>query len=332
MRNLYSIFGALSACLLFVVCINAQNDAQNDKEDRKTEAESEAVDLSVKFIKDRTSSYRTSQVTTTKMDVMGEKHNSVTTTDYEFEQTCTAIDDEKNATLDMKYTRVVLKAVENEEKTVNYDSKKDKLEDLEEGDRLKALLAGLTFIATVSPEGKVTELKGYEKYKEAVAEQVSEMHAAMLDEIAGDITMRDALEAGFRSLPKEKVAIGDTWESGWEMPVAMMGTAKYDVTYTLKEIVEKAGRKCAHATIVGEMSLEPGDDAAIEVVYKDVDWKGDLWIDLETRETVLSDSTIKFTMEMDMGMKIVAPSEVRTVIELLEPEATKDEDDAKSSD
>jgi hypothetical protein len=321
MRNLISVFGALGACLLFVVCVTAQDEG---KKERKTEAKAEGVDLSVKFTKDLKSNYRLSQVTTTKMEVMGEKQHTVSTTDYECEQTCTAIDDDGNATLEMKYTRVVLKNVENEEETVNYDSKKDKLEDLEEGDRLKAVLAGLVFTATVSPQGKVSELKGYDKYKEAVSEKVSEMHAAMLEQIAGDVTMRDAIESGFRALPAEKVAIGDTWEASWQMVIPMMGTAKYSATYTLEEITEKAGRKCAHATMTGELSMESGEDAAFKVVYKDVDWTGDLWIDLKTRETVLSDSTMKFTMEMDMGIKIVAPSEVRTVMELLDPEAAKD--------
>jgi hypothetical protein len=323
MRKLVSILGATGACLLLVVAVTAQDN----KDERKSEAKADDYDLSIKFIKDLTSNYRLSQVTTTKMEIMDNKQDSTITNDYECTQTCTAIDKEGNATLEMKYTRAVLKKIENEEETLNYDSKNDKLEDLEEGDRLKALLAGHTFTATISREGKVNELEGYDAYKESVAEKVGEEYAAMLESVAGDVTMRDAMESSYRILPKERVAIGGTWEASWEMPISILGTAKYKATYTLKAIVEKEGRKCAHATVIGEMSLEQGEDAAFKVAYKDVDWKGDLWIDVETRETVLSDTTLKFTMEMDMGMKIVAPSEVRMVFELIQETATKKGED-----
>ncbi len=279
----------------------------------KTEAAEGTFDLRPVLKKGSTSRYRLTQITEQKMELMGEKRHTVSTTIYDASQTCLEAFEDGGGKILLKYERVELKNVENKKKTLDYDSSKDKLDDLEEGDRMKAVLAGLEFTVTVDVEGKVEKLEGYDKFKQAVREHVSEMHADMVEAIAGEAMMRDAIEQTTRNLPKEKVNKGDKWNAEWGVKAPLLGEVTYKIENTLAGPATRNARKCLKVTQTG--TIEVGGESMFE--FKDVDWKGTLWIDIATRETVYSESKMKSEMIMNLGGEVKVPSEVITRVELL---------------
>lgn len=79
------------------------------------------------------------------------------------------------------------------------------------------------------------------------------------------------------------------------------------------------------------MEWKSAEDAPISYEYKNMEWTGTTWLDLKTRETVYSESNMTFGLHMDMGIKIVAPSEVDIVLELVRDDEADDARDEEES-
>ncbi|MCA8919188.1 MAG: hypothetical protein KDB32_08920 [Planctomycetes bacterium] len=316
----------LSLALLLLTTLSLTVVAQ-ESDDRKTDSVPKGHDLTPKYTKGQKSRYRQTQTTDSTSEVMGQKSKSLSVLTYEFEQECTDIADDGTPSLKAKYTRVAIDDTTDGEKTADYDSAEgDKLDELEDGDKLKALLNGLELSFTITKERKVADLKGFDEYKKRVKEQVSEMHAAMLESMNGDATMRDSMEASLRALPTEPVAVGDEWTNEWSTAMPTMGVFTYKVTYKFESVEEKSGHKCAKLKASGEVEFTSEEDAAFEVSISDVEMNGTMFLDLDSRETVFSEMVMKMTMELDMGIKVKTPSTVTTTLELLDgEEADKEE-------
>jgi hypothetical protein len=316
MRTLLSTVTTLVFCILTGFGVTAQDVEPEDK----TEAKAATHDLSPKFEKDASSRYDTRTVITTTTDFMGQKTKSSNTSGGVVCSKCTAVDDDGNATIEFSHDRLIIKSETNGEVTVDYDSEEDKLEDLAEAQRMAAILKDYTFTTTVSPDGKVTKVEGFDKYLEGVKEQASEAMGEMYVAMMKDDIVRDAVGAQFYALRKEPVKVGESWEYVLDTKKPMIGDVTYTRTYTFKEVAQKSDRTCAHLVLKGDITTKEG---AI-VQFKDVDWTGDVWVDLETREVVYEETVTKFTQSMTLGKtQLNTPCESRTttslIIEAAEP-------------
>lgn len=329
MKKTYALF---AACML-LAALSGLALAQDPKPEEKPapaaedKPAGEAVDLSVKFIKGLKTRTRTTTVVDVNVSVMDFKQHSITTNILDGTQTTTDVTEEGGAKVKISTDRVQINKVENKEEVVKFDSKKDKVGDLDEESAMTALIAGKEFTADVDKQGVVSNLKGLDAYREAVKEELGAEYADAVD--SSQITMVQSLEQAYKMLPKAPVKVGDSWKSDWSMDLAGLGKMTFKGTYKLEGVEDKAGRKCAKLAVTGDISIEAAADAEMAVEIKNVDWKGSMWLDLKTRETVYSEMTMKYDLAMAiMDMEIITPSKVTAKVELLGEEADKAEDKA----
>ncbi|MCA8911752.1 MAG: hypothetical protein KDB82_08605 [Planctomycetes bacterium] len=311
--------GALLALLL----LSGIGLAQDKKEDHKSEAKPETYDLSIKFVKGQKSRYKTKTVVTTSSEVMGQKTENENTNGGTTVFECTGVDEDGNASVVMSYDKLTVKIVSNDATSVDYDSERDKVEDVDENYRPVVIMKDYKFTATVSPEGKATAVEGWDEYIKGAKKVANPETADLFASILTDQSIRDAVEWLYYPNHKDAVKPGDSWEQKSVREQKMIGEITSTRKYTFKEVAEKAGRLCAHLTLEGDMKGK--EDSNYQ--YTDVDWKGNVWVDLKTREIVSDHNVLKYTLKMKLGsMEIKAPSEVNTTMDLI----TEDNEDAET--
>ncbi len=314
--------------LLLLTGVYAGVSAQDDDAAKPA---GDGLDLSIRFVKDHKTSARTSTITDIKMDIMGMKQHNISTNIYDTTSTCTAVNEQGGGSVKVRYDRIAIKNVENDEASTNYDSAKDKMDGLDESSMISALLVGREFSMDVDAKGKVANVKGLEEYRKAVAEKLGQEYADNVGQ--SQVTAVQAVEQEYQMRPRNKVAVGDSWNYDWDMDLEGMGKMKFTGKYTLEGREKKMDRDCARVSITGGMSIEVGEGVEMAMSIKDVDWKGMWWIDINTGETVLSESTMKYNLVMEiMGTEIVAPSKVDSRVELLTGQPEKKPADGAADD
>jgi hypothetical protein len=331
MKKTYALFAACALLAVLSGLAGAQDPKADDKPAPAPAAEDkpagESLDLSIKFIKGLKTRSRTTTVTDLDISVAEFKQHSITTNVMDGTQTCTDVTEDGGAKVKISTDRVQIKKIENKEEVVKFDSKKDKVGDLDEESAMTALIAGIEFTADVDKQGVVSNVKGMDAYREAVKEELGAESTDAVD--SAQVTMVQSLEQPYKMLPKEPVKVGDSWKHDWSLDIAGLGKMTFKGTYKLEGVEDKAGRKCAKIAVTGDISIEAAADAEMAIEVKNVDWKGSMWLDLKTRETVYSEMSMKYDLAMAMmDMEFVMPSKVTVKIELLGEEADKAEDKA----
>jgi hypothetical protein len=325
MKTTFYAGGALLVLLLVSGIGVAQDEPKDKKEDHKSEAKADTYDLSIKFVKGQKSRYKNTTVTTTSSEVMGQKTKRKNTNGGTTVFECTGVDDDGNASIVMSYDRLIMKVTTNDNTELDYDSARDTLEQINKNYQPAAIMKDYKFTSTVSPKGEVSKVDGWDKYMKGVKEVADPETADLFASMLTDQAVRDAVEWLYYSAHEEAVKPGDSWKVERKKKVAMVGELTYTRTYTFKDVADKLGRHCAHLTLKGDIKGKEG--ASFQ--YKDVDWKGDVWVDLKTREVVCEDSVMKFTMTMKFGnTEIKSPSKTHTKMELV-TEEKKDADTPK---
>lgn len=176
---------------------------------------------------------------------------------------------------------------------MEYDSSKES----EEGDPLATAFAPVLEMECYTifdKDGKPLEFGGIEDM--AGAEQMG-MDSEMFEQM---------FNSSYEMLPKDPVAVGDTWTAEQEIPMGKMGPPlKMNLQSKLEAIEELDGHKVAVISYVADMDMkmEPEEGAPVSIDTKSM--SGKYWHDLE--ENV----TRKTTMEMEMVIGVPAGVEVK---------------------
>lgn len=306
-----------------------------EREDRATEANDEKVSLLLKWKKGDVQRYKSTQV----QDVVQEMAGSPTTETKTVQiivSTCTDVDDDGIATVEMKY-ELIHHHQKSSLTTTEWRSDRP-----EEGAQELALMMGplsrATYTIKYDAKGQIIEVKGFDKVIEEVVEGYDEgMRDMLRDMMQGsmsDKAMLKMMNDGNAALPSIPVGKGDTWQSETR---ANMGTsdmiAKFDCV--LDEI--EAGKGGTTATISGKGKLTmveapEGEDrnamlGGFDITIEDDEVSVETSFDVDRGLTLKSVITQSFRMimkEKGGDLTVDQTTKSTTTMEMLP--ATADED------
>lgn len=254
------------------------------------------VDLRWKYQKGQELRYKTVQKTATEAAGNTIQQEMSTT----FAMNVDDVDDKGLATLTCKYDAVAIKMAGLQE--LDYDSEKDKEAPDEPMAQMMSKLVGQSFTMKMTPSGKVTDVKGFDKILEAMmkgagGEAEQEMARQMMKQMFSDDAFKSMMQQMSPPLPEEKVGKGDTWSNEFTLKMPFLGAMKFGIKSKLNDIKEKN----AHIDQDLKIELKPDDKdenpLAGLVELKDAKGKSTCVFSLE-RGLFLSQ---KATMEMTLA-------------------------------
>jgi hypothetical protein len=162
---------------------------------------------------------------------------------------------------------------------VSYDSAKpvsDESDVPPAAGAISAIFGAMTdgqFEIEFGPDLRPKAIRGYKEMIRAMMEQLGdspEMAAAkpvlkQMESFFDDENMKLMVASQSRGFPPGgKARIGDTWEDHWDMKFGMLNMSMiYHATYTMADVVEHRGRRCAKVTYTStiDSGAKPGADA-----------------------------------------------------------------------
>lgn len=121
-----------------------------------------------------------------------------------------------------------------------------------------AILVGKSISVEISPGGDLTGVAGFKSIMAALGDSNPQMQPGAV--LLSDDTQKSKLQLGFPRFPKEQAVKGEQWSAPGQMSLPMAGAIKFDITFTLddvvKEDVEKGGTTVAVISYAGEIKPE----------------------------------------------------------------------------
>ncbi len=196
--------------------------------------------------------------------IMGQEQRMEQNQINEYTQTVIDKDNQGNMWVEIEYTRIKIKTVQNGV-TTEFDSDQAKpIEEIDKNFKSYAALKGQKFQVKYSPLGEVLEMRGVDKMWDDMLEKMDIEGEAQKEEVRkilktnfGEKALTANLQKSSRIYPEQKVDVGDTWSNNMEMQVMMKMKLKND--YTLRE--RKNG--FAFVDVVTDISTNP--DSAVEM-------------------------------------------------------------------
>ncbi|MER3499569.1 MAG: hypothetical protein C4308_13545 [Chitinophagaceae bacterium] len=168
---------------------------------------------------------------------------------------------------------------------------------------MNKVFAGLTgkpFFLTIDNEGKVLEVKGFDKMFNAMIDsmpadaQAKQKAIEFFKEQFNDQQIKDQFAQLFTIFPNKSVKVGDTWEKSYSLGGRMKGNFK--TVFTVKEI------EGDHVTLGTKTEIKPLDEqmpmSGVQTGNIIVDSKTGLIVNAEFEqqmETKADNQTIKIT-------------------------------------
>ena len=139
---------------------------------------------------------------------------------------------------------------------------------------------------TISPEGKVIEIKGMEEYFKNLAKQNPQM-AQQMKQSLGDKALARIYTQVFDMSPKKPIGVGAVWYSNIKMPVPMMGDSEIKTKYKLQKIHKDQAAPKADIAVHAKMEIKDGKGANVnnmnlKVSEMSMDMKGNAIINIKT--------------------------------------------------
>jgi hypothetical protein len=175
----------------------------------------------------------------------------------------TEVDAKGEASIAAKYEGAGIKAAGSP--GVEYDSEKDKEPPAHAYARAVAKLVGRSFTFRLTPDGRVTEVKGFEAILQEVLKGAGEQDEAIarqfLRQMLSDDIMRSKLQQMSPGLPPGPVGPGDGWSNEFALRVPVLGAIKILPASKLVELKDR------EAKIEQTLGLEqPADTDALFLV------------------------------------------------------------------
>lgn len=163
------------------------------------------------------------------------------------------------ATLKCTYEAVSVKATGLQD--LDYDSEKDKEVPDEPMLQMVSKLVGQSFVMKMTPAGRVTDVKGFDKILEAMMaaagdEQARQMAKQMLQQVFSDDAFKSMMQQMSPVLPDGKVGRGDTWTNDFSIKLPMLGAIKYSVQSRLADLQGKSAQIDQDI----KLELKPGEN------------------------------------------------------------------------
>ncbi len=212
------------------------------------------VDLRWKFRKGQQLWYQVTQKNTIDTAGMTMEQSNRTT----YSHSVADVDETGTATLTVKYEAVAAKATGLQE--YDFDSEKQKEPDSDNPTvRMLSRMVGQSFTLKMGPDGKVREVKGFDKIFEALfkgLEDDPQMQAArqMLKQSYSDEAMQSMMQQMYMPLPEGAVKKGDSWKSDFAIQLPIVGKSN------ISGICRLADLQDGDAHLEQEWKMEPKED------------------------------------------------------------------------
>lgn len=202
--------------------------------------------------------------------IAGQEMNIVTVMHFDFNEVVTAINAKGDFVIESQYTHMTMDLDAMGQK-MNYDSN---VKDTSEDNLMKSYAAALDqmmgkkFTVTITPKGKVTEVKGLKevlagvlkKYKDPTTKKI-------LEETFDEKKIASNYESSYNIFPDKPVNIGDSWTKTTK--VESVFPIEINTNYTLKEVSNGSAKLAS----TGDFTMKK-DDAEINGITMKTNLKG----------------------------------------------------------
>lgn len=159
-------------------------------------------------------------------------------------------------------------------------------------DKLAAKMTGSTFSATMTPQGRLTKLQGYDAFMQKVADKKDELEK-VLRALLPEEAVRADMEDIFHFLPDRPVRAGDSWKREAVEPVPPFGSFKSAITYVLDGDKTDAAAISYTIKMTYKRPTTSGDlFNVVSGTLKADDGKGSIVFDTRTGCLVQSEKTV----------------------------------------
>jgi len=217
--------------------------------------------------------------------------------------TVTEVSDAGEATIQMKYLAVATKG-SGPQGDFDYDSEKDKEAPQDGPAAMQARMVGQSFTMKMTPLGRVTDVKGYDKVLQAMMK--GEEPNPQMKQMFNNDSFKGMMQQMAPPLPDAKVGKGDPWETDFVVKMPMVGGMKFTQSSKLTDL--KEGN--AHIDQDIKVELNKGEDNPFAglVVLKDAAGKASAVFSVEKGCFLSQKSGMEMKIsvqEQEMPMKTV---------------------------
>jgi hypothetical protein len=180
---------------------------------------------------------------------------------YTYSMTVTDVSDGGEATIQVKYLAVVAKGV-GPAGEFDYDSEKDKEAPKEGAAALQARMIGQSYTMKMNAQGRVTEVKGYDKVLEAMMKGVGDEAGPMkaqLKQLFNNDVAKGMMQRQVPPFPEGRVGKGDSWTNDFVVKMPMVGGLKFAMKAKLAELQDDSAT-IAQDVQVGMVGAEENSD------------------------------------------------------------------------
>ncbi len=176
-----------------------------------------------------------------------------------------SVDADGNARIERTYDRVLVRVRHSRLGNAAYDSARPPRPGDTDADhplvRPFAALAGRTISFTVSPEGKVSDIRGLREAMQGISAGLDGNELLRDGLPAFSAVTADAFEEQLRQsmhiLPGRRVRRGESWEVGIDQPMPVVGTVRSSSVYRFERLDRHRGRPVARIAVRSTLTLEP---------------------------------------------------------------------------
>jgi len=274
-----------------------------------------AVELRWTFIKGDVLRYRMTQRVSTDANGVPVRQQMTTTMALEVLE----VDGKGAATIRAVYEAVAGRSSGVQE--YDYDSEKDKEPPDDPAARLLSKLTGQSFTMTMGSDGKVLDVRGYDKLVDAMAagltgesEAAREKAKQALRQSYSDEAFRSRMQQLAPALPAGRVKAGESWSNDFTIRLPVVDRVTYKIRSTLAELKGGEARIDQEIAVEFKGSEDRENPAAAQVEAKEAKGKSTCVFGLSPGRFISQKATVDLTLAMG---KTTVPVHVETELTLL---------------
>ena len=170
-------------------------------------------------------------------------------------------------------------------------------------------MVGAEFTFNMDPLGEISDTKVSDKLVDALK---NNPNLAQMGAMFSEEGLKNMVAQSSATFPKEAISKGKTWNKKMEVKLPF-GTMKMDNTFTYQGPETRNDVKLEKIDMKSEVSIEPADNAQIELKIKSADVKGAIYFDNSAGRIVEMVSNQKMAMEISVMGNVFDSSQNQTV-------------------